>query len=96
MGCVSSSRAGHSTKRLHEWYKTTTNCSLREITRDAIKFREDEVLNYFIDRSTNAAVESLNSKIKSFRTQPKGISDLPCFMYRLYKIFVEDNQLFRI
>ena len=47
-------------ERLHEWYKTTTNCSLREIkfARDAIKFREDEVLNYFIDRSTNAAVES--------------------------------------
>ena len=76
-------------ERLHEWYKTTTNSSLREIksARDAIKSREDEVLNYFVDRSTNAAAESLNSKIKSFRSQLRGVSDLPFFMYRLYKIF---------
>ena len=76
-------------EKLHEWYKATTNCSLREIksARDAIKSREEEVLNYFINHSTNAGAESLNSKIKSFRAQLRGVSDLPFYMYRLYKIF---------
>lgn len=46
-----------------------------------------EVLNYFINHSTNAGAESLNSKIKSFRSQLRGVSDYNFFMYRLYKIF---------
>lgn len=75
--------------KLHDWYKDTTNCTLREVkaARDYIKYREDEVLNYFVNRSTNASAESLNSKIKSFRSQLRGVSDLPFFMYRLSKIF---------
>lgn len=75
--------------KLREWYQKATDCSLREIksARDAIKHREDEVLNYFLERSTNASAESLNSKIKSFRAQLRGVNDLPFFMFRLYKIF---------
>lgn len=75
--------------KLHDWYKDTTNCTLREVkaARDSIIYREDEVLNYFVNRSTNASAESLNSKIKSFRSQLRSVSDLPFFMYRLSKIF---------
>ncbi|MDY3859001.1 MAG: transposase, partial [Muribaculaceae bacterium] len=59
--------------------------TLREVksARDSIREKEDEVLNYFINRSTNAAAESLNSKIKHFRSQLHGVSDLPFFIYRL-------------
>ena len=32
------------------------------------KSKEDEVLNYFVNRATNAAAESLNSKMKGFRS----------------------------
>ena len=76
-------------EKLHEWYKTVSRCTSREMksARDAIKSREDEVLNYFINRSTNAGAESLNSKMKSFRAQLRGVSDLPFFMFRLSKIF---------
>ena len=75
--------------KLHEWYKTVSRCTSREMksARDAIKSREDEVLNYFINHSTNAGAESLNSKMKSFRAQLRGVSDLPFFMFRLSKIF---------
>ena len=75
--------------KLHEWYKTVSRCPSREMksARDAIKSREDEVLNYFINRSTNAGAESLNSKMKSFRAQLRGVSDLSFFMFRLSKIF---------
>lgn len=63
--------------------------TFREVksARDAIRTKEEEVLNYFIDRSTNASAESLNSKLKGFRSQPHGVSDLPLFMYRVSRIF---------
>jgi transposase len=56
-------------EKLHGWYKTVNRCTIREVksARDAIKSREDNVLNYFIARSTNASAESLNSKMKAFR-----------------------------
>lgn len=74
---------------LHDWYKEVSACTLREIksARDCIKGRETEVLNYFINRSTNASAESLNSKMKGFRAQLHGIADIPFFMYRVCTIF---------
>ena len=71
--------------KLDSWYDKVSACTLREVksVRDTIKFYEDEILNYFIARQTNASAESLNSKIKCFRAQVKGVSDIPFFMYRL-------------
>lgn len=76
-------------EKLHEWYKEVNACTLREIkaARNAIKGKEEYVLNYFLNRSTNAAAESLNSKIKGFRAQLHGIADIPFFLYRVCTIF---------
>ena len=65
------------------------DCTIREIksARNAIKSREENVLNYFIDRSTNASAESFNSKLKAFRAQLRGIRDLPFFIFRICKVF---------
>ena len=49
--------------------------------------RQGEILNYFINRSTNAFAESLNSKIKQFRAQLHGVIDVKLFLFRLSKIF---------
>ena len=46
--------------------------------------REDEILNYFVHRSTNAAAESLNAKIKQFRAQLRDIIDRKFFLFRLF------------
>lgn len=75
--------------KLHEWYQKVSACTLREVkaARDAIKYKEEEVLNYFINRSTNAHAESLNSKLKGFRAQLRGVQDLPFFMFRTSMIF---------
>ena len=72
-------------EKFGEWYEKVAACTLREIksVRDTIRFYEDEILNYFIKRQTNASAESLNSKIKCFRAQVKGVRDIPFFMYRL-------------
>lgn len=74
---------------LHKWYDKVSECTIREIksARDCIKAREEEVLNYFTNRHTNAAAESLNSKIKGFRAQVHGVADIPFFMFRLCTIF---------
>ena len=75
--------------KLHGWYKEVNVCTFREIksARDCIKSREEQVLNYFLNRSTNASAESLNSKIKGFRAQLHGIADIPFFLYRVCTIF---------
>ena len=49
--------------------------------------REDEILNYFVNRSTNASAESLNAKIKQFRALLRGIVDKRFFLFRLTKIY---------
>lgn len=76
-------------KRLHQWYDEVSSCTLREIksARDCIKSKEEEALNYFDNHSTNASAESLNSKIKGFKAQLHGVTDIPFFMFRLCKIF---------
>ncbi len=48
--------------------------------------RTPEDPNYFNARSTNASAESLNSKMKAFMAQLRGVSDLPFFMYRMSTI----------
>ena len=52
-----------------------------------IKSKEEEALNYFVNRSTNAAAESLNSKMKGFRSELRGVRDLSFFLFRCTQIF---------
>jgi hypothetical protein len=40
-----------------------------------------------VRRSTNAAAESFNAKIKDFRRQFRGVVDVKFFLYRLCKIY---------
>ncbi|MCQ2333199.1 MAG: transposase [Paludibacteraceae bacterium] len=74
---------------LAKWYNKVT-----EFDNDAfntvsatIYCRKNEILNFFTNRAINASAESLNSKIKLFRTQLRGVSDVRFFLYRLKLIF---------
>ncbi len=49
--------------------------------------KEDETVNFFVNRSTNAAAESLNAKIKHFRAQLRGIIGKKFFLFRRTKIY---------
>ena len=44
------------------------------------------VQNFFVDRRTNAAAESINAKVKAFRSQFRGVADIPFFLFRLSKL----------
>jgi transposase len=72
-----------------EWYGKVTKSTLREVksVKDTIKQYEDEILNYFEKRETNASAESLNSKMKCFRSSLRGVRDIPFFFYRSMMVF---------
>lgn len=74
---------------LTEWYDKVKEFNNEELTTASatIKEREKEIVNYFINRHTNASAESLNAKIKNFRAQLRGVSDVKFFLYRLSLIF---------
>lgn len=74
---------------LERWGRNVGRSLIRELisVRDTIMEKKDYVLNYFNNRSTNASAESLNSKMKGFRAQVRGVADMPFFMYRMVKIF---------
>lgn len=76
-------------KNLKKWYSKVSeydNKAFNDIAA-AMYDKEDEFLNYFIHRSTNAAAESLNAKIKQFRAQLRGIIDRNFFLFRLTRIY---------
>ena len=45
------------------------------------------IVNYFQDRLTNASAESFNAKIKAFRAQLRGVTDVKYFLFRLQNIY---------
>ena len=47
----------------------------------------DEVLNFFVNRATNAFAESFNAKIKAFRAALRGVTDIKFFLFRLTKLY---------
>ena len=49
--------------------------------------RYDEVLNFFVNRATNAFAESFNAKIKVFRASLRGVTDIRFFLFRLTKLY---------
>lgn len=74
---------------LHSWYTKVGefgNKAFNDIAA-AMYDRENEILNYFVYRSTNASAESLNAKIKQFRALLRGIVDKKFFLFRLTKIY---------
>ena len=77
-------------EKFTQWYGKVTKSTLREIksVKDSIKHYEDEILNYFDRRETNASAELLNSKLKCFRSSLRGVRDIPFFFYRSMMVFM--------
>lgn len=74
---------------LARWYDKVDNSGFASFNTIAGTIYEhyDEILNYFVNRSTNAFAESFNAKIKAFRAQLRGVTDLKFFFFRLAKLF---------
>lgn len=53
---------------------------------DTFENHYETVLNFFVNRATNAGAESFNAKVKAFRAQFRGVSDITFFLFRLMKL----------
>ena len=74
---------------LAHWYNKVAESEFKSFNTIAGTIYEhyDEILNFFINRSTNASAESFNAKIKTFRASLRGVIDIKFFLYRLAKIY---------
>ncbi len=75
--------------RLARWYDQVDKSgflSFGTIAR-TIQSHYLNIINFFDKRSTNAASESFNAKIKAFREQFRGVRDKAFFLFRLSKLF---------
>jgi len=74
---------------LAKWYDKVAESEFKSFNTIAATIYEhyDDILNFFINRSTNASAESFNAKIKAFRATLRGVVDIDFFLFRLTKIY---------
>ena len=88
--CYESSRSIPEAKKSFEkWYKKVEEKKMESflIVAESIRLHETTILNYFINRSTNASAESFNAKLKGFRALVRGVRDKKFFLFRVSKLF---------
>lgn len=75
--------------RLAKWHEDVTQAGFKTFNTlsRTIENNYQRILNYFDNRSTNASAESFNAKIKAFRAQYRGVTDVNFFLFRLAKLF---------
>ena len=75
--------------KLAHWYRNVEESGFKNfnILLNTITFNYRSILNYFDNRSTNAAAESFNAKIKAFRSQFRGVRKIDFFLFRLSNLF---------
>ena len=80
---------GEARLALAKWYNEVSEFNCKEFNKvlDTFQNHNDTILNYFLDRLTNASAESFNAKIKAFRTQLRGVTDVRFFMFRLATLY---------
>jgi len=71
------------------WIDKTHTLEMKEFytVANTVNNNLDNILNFFINRNTNANAESFNSKIKLFRANLRGVVDTEFFLFRLHKLF---------
>ena len=74
---------------LAKWYSQVAESEFKSFNTIAATIYEhyQEILNFFVNRSTNASAESFNAKIKEFRANLRGVADVDFFLFRLTKIY---------
>lgn len=75
--------------KLAQWYDQVEKSGFKSFNTimNTISLNYESILNYFDNRSTNAAAESFNAKIKAFRSQFRGVRNVEYFLFRLTKIY---------
>jgi transposase len=76
-------------EKLSAWYRRVESSGIKEfeVPMMTVRAHEDTILNYFTDRSTNAAAESFNAKLKGFRSVVRGVRDKKFFLFRVAMLY---------
>jgi len=71
------------------WKNKIKEANIKEFNTvvNSIEHHFDNIMNFFNNRNTNANAESFNSKIKNFRANLRGVTDIKFFLFRLHKLF---------
>lgn len=74
---------------LGKWYKKIEEKDIESFNSAAetIRLHETTILNYFLNRSTNASAESFNAKLKAFRSIVRGVRDRKFHLFRVAKLY---------
>jgi transposase len=72
-----------------QWIEKSKSLQIKEFNTvsNTVKYNLEQILNFFINRNTNANAESFNSKLKLFRANLRGVKDTAFFLFRLHKLF---------
>lgn len=75
--------------RFTDWCNEVIEKQIKEFytVANTVKYNLDNILNFFVNRNTNANAESFNSKLKLFRANLRGVTDTKFFLFRLAKLF---------
>jgi transposase len=75
-------------EKLTEWYIIVKEKKFDAFitAAESISNHEENILNFFRHRTTNALAESFNSKVKAFRSVFRGVKDTAFFLFRLSRI----------
>ena len=74
---------------LNKWYEKVEEKDIESflVVAESIRLHENNILNYFPNRSTNAGAESFNAKLKGFRGVVRGVRDKKFFLFRVSKLY---------
>jgi transposase len=75
--------------KLANWYDRVEKSGFKSFNTvsNSIQSHYLNILNFFINRSTNASAESFNAKIKAFRSAFRGVRNVTFFLFRLSNIY---------
>ena len=68
--------------KVEEWEYPQFNTVIRTFQQ-----HYERILNFFVGRQTNAAAESFNAKLKAFRADFRGVTDMKFFLFRVTKLY---------
>jgi transposase len=77
------------TDKFTDWKNKVLEVNIKEFNSvvNSIEHHFENIMNFFNNRNTNANAESFNSKIKNFRANLRGVTDIKFFLFRLQKLF---------
>ena len=77
--------------RLNHWIYQVKKTTITEFNTcvNSLEYHLEDILAFFVNRETNANAESFNAKIKQFRSEVRGVSDVKFFLFRLEKLFAQ-------